>query len=262
LVELSRNEFTAQHIIQMERIILATLDYKMNPPTTQIFLFQYQLLLPIHRILSIVDGHLGLVTSECDHYNVITNKIMNDIYDRATYYSELVVYDYSLVTEHRQNIAISCLFNAVYDITLHDKSEDDAEYYEQNERYEDFQQEFLEQLHTNVSSLLLGCIQIERIYEIQEQLWYLYSCSADYHHNQQQQQQRYTIMNNNNNGYHHHHHHHHCNHSYSTNTTNTKDRNKNAKEGEDSSPTSGSPISVLPTRVKGLSSDQFSVRIF
>ena len=254
LVELSRNEFTAQHIIQMERIILATLDYKMNPPTAQIFLFQYQLLLPIQKIISIVDTNISLVSSECNHHNALFSQIMNDIYDRATYYGELVVYDYSLVTEQRQNIAISCLFNAIYDVTLHGKDEDDAESYEQHERYEEFQQEFLEQLQNNLSSLLLGSIHIERVYEIQERLWYLYSCSADYHQNQQRQQ-CYAMTNNHigyNNQY---------NHGYSTNAT---DRNINAKDGKESSstPTSGSPISVVPTRVTGLPSDKFSVRIF
>jgi hypothetical protein len=160
-----------------------------------------------------------------------------------------VVYDYSLVIEQRQNIAISCLFNAIYDVTLDGKNEDDDEYYQQQERYEELQQEFLEQLQSNVSSLALGSIHIERIYEIQERLWYLYSCSADYHQNQQQQQQQCYATTNNNNGYY--------NHSYSS-----TDRNKNVKEGKQTSSTSRSPISVLPTRVAGLPSDKFSVRIF
>ena len=244
LVELSRNEFTSQHIIQMERIILATLDYKMNPPTAQIFLYQYQLLLPVHKIIAISENSSTLLSSEHEYHDAFVCKVMNNIYDRATYYGELVVYDYSLVTEQRQIIAISCLFNAIYDVIFHGKNEDAAEYYEQHERYEELQKEFMDQMQNSVASLL-GSITIERIYEIQERLWYLYSCSADYHQNQQEQ--CYAIGSSSY-GY---------NHQY-----NPTDRS--TKGGKESSltPTSGSPISVLPTRITGLPSDKFSVQIF
>ena len=250
LVELSRNEFTAQHIIQMERIILATLDYKMNPPTAQIFLYQYQLILPIKQILAIADCD-SFASSENDLHTEMYSKIMNNIYDRAIYYGELVVYDYILVTEQRHVVALSCLFNAIYDVILNDKNEDDSEYYERRERYEEFQKDFIEQLQNSVTSCL-GSINIERIYEFQERLWYIYSCSADYHQNQQYQQ--YFKINNITYG---------CN-SRGFCSLNSTDGHTNEKEGNDEalSLTSVSPISTLPNRVTGLQSDKFSVRIF
>jgi hypothetical protein len=278
LVDLSRNEFTSQNIIQMEQIILSTLDYKMNPPTVQIFLHEYQHIVPIHQILVLVNNtnHLLLLHSEYDRQRYITTKVMNDIFDRANYYSELVVYDSSLIIEQRQNIAISCLFNAIYDIAILVQDGDDCEnYYEQQEKYEEFQTEFIHIIQTNISTLC-SLINIDRINEIQERLWYLYSYSADYHQNQYngyRNNSTYTTGSNHMNNTLHSKY----NNSASSTSTRTRHNTKPSVKSHHENHvtnnndaefvTSGSPVCVIPIRsdrrvVTGMQPDQFSVRIF
>jgi Cyclin, N-terminal domain len=259
LVELSRNEFTTTHIIQMERIILSTLNYKMNPPTAQTFLCQYQCILPMHKVVAVVKKHMkGTSLIEYDTDMTFETQMITNIYDRSTYYSELVVYDYSLITDQRQNVAIACLFNAIYDTILMDENECEAENYEILETYEEIRNDVITMLQTNVTSLTES-IHIDRIDEIQERLWYLYSCSADCYQNQQQNSGYINTANRVSAS--------HaavrkaCNH---VKASSSYEADRSSSRKEDESMTSGSPVCVVPTRgrVTGLQSDQFSVRIF
>jgi Cyclin, N-terminal domain len=249
LSDLSRNEFTSHHILEMERVILSTLDYRVNPPTVQAYLQQFQFLFPLPSISSSLDRQN--LFYEYDG-QAITTRLINDIFDRATYFSELVVFDYSLVSEPRYIVAISCLFNAIHDVIV--VGSYDGDYYFQQQHCEELQNELISMLQISFSSISKP-LSIGRIHDVQERLWYLYSSSADY------QQSRL--------------HHHFYSNGYSRSygehsnkapkvfsaRTKTTDRSVNAKKSLSSS---ASPVSVLPTRqrISGLTSDQFSVRIF
>jgi Cyclin, N-terminal domain len=139
LCELSRGEFQAEHIAQMERIILTTLDYRMNPPTVQAFIQQLRALFPSMDAM-----------------------VADAIYKRAIFYAELSVYDYAFVTEHRYQIAVACILNAFLDI--------EGEYIS-----EQLQDEFLSTLSTS----LCVEVDFAALEQTQGRLWYLYGCSAE-----------------------------------------------------------------------------------
>jgi Cyclin, N-terminal domain len=139
LCELSRGEFQAEHIAQMERIILTTLDYRVNPPTVQAFIQQLRVLFPS-----------------------MDTMVADAIYKRAIFYAELSVYDYAFVTEHRYQIAVACILNAFLDI--------EGEYIA-----EQLQDEFLGTL----SDSLCVEVDFVALEQTQGRLWYLYGCSAE-----------------------------------------------------------------------------------
>ena len=88
--ELSRGEFAIQHIAEMESIMLQTLKWRMNPPIVQSFI---RILLPL------------IVLRE-------SPRVMMNLCDRAVFFAELAVFDYSLITEDRYILAIACILNA------------------------------------------------------------------------------------------------------------------------------------------------------
>jgi hypothetical protein len=139
LAELSRGEFEMAHIAEMERIILETLEWKMNPPTVQSYITL------LHPLLSTMGSAI----------------IVNEICDRATFFAELCVYDYNFVTEERYLIAVACFLNAI-------ESMDNIQL------INDLKREFHSVLVTNIN-LPFDTIAIEKA---QVRLWYLYSCSA------------------------------------------------------------------------------------
>lgn len=139
LAELSRGEFEVSHIAEMERIILETLDWRMNPPTVQSYIC---LLRPL--LESIGDA-----------------PAVNDIFDRAIFFAELSVYDYNFVTEERYLLTIACFLNAI-------------EGMDKTNRIVDLKRNFHAVLDKNIC-LVLDNSAIE---QAQARLWYLYSCSA------------------------------------------------------------------------------------
>lgn len=139
LAELSRGEFQAEHIAQMERIILSTLDYRMNPPTVQAFILHLRAIFPA----------MDAATAD-------------EIYTRAIFYSELCVYDYSFVTERRYQIAVACVLNAFLD-------------FEGECIAEQLQNEFLALLSAN----LCVEVNVETLQKTRGRLWYLYGCSPE-----------------------------------------------------------------------------------
>ena len=95
LAKLSRGGFNVHHIAEMERIVLKTLRWRVNPPTAKAFIAQYLML--IDRSL----GSLGAVVS-----------------DRAHYFAELSVSDYLFVTEYPSIVAYVAILNALKSLCL------------------------------------------------------------------------------------------------------------------------------------------------
>jgi hypothetical protein len=138
LAELSRGEFEIEHIAEMERIILKTLNWNMNPPTAQSF---------IERLLSFVQ--------------VSDSKLKAALYHRALFFAELAVYDYSFVVDKRLFVAMACMLNAMEG--MNDSVEAARA-----------RREFLQE----VSSALSATFDEEELDAAQSRLWFLYSCSA------------------------------------------------------------------------------------
>jgi uncharacterized CHY-type Zn-finger protein len=137
--ELSRGEFATHHIAEMESIILQTLNWKMNPPIVQAFI---RVLLPV------------LVQER-------SPRSIQNLCDRAIFFAELAVFDYSLITEDRYVLAIACILNAVesMDETL-------------------LQQSSPSQLLMNLQSQHCLDPDMEALGHCQGRLWILYGTSA------------------------------------------------------------------------------------
>lgn len=138
LSELSRGEFEQEHIAEMERIILETLEWRMNPPTVQAFVDRLLAFLPTG------DANTALF-----------------VHERATFFAELTVYDYKFVTQDRMTIAVACMLNAVEGL-------DDMFSVEQ------IRSQFLGSLRLRLNIE----IDQKTLEGLQARLWYLYSCSA------------------------------------------------------------------------------------
>jgi len=90
LSQLSRGEFDAAHIIEMEQIILKTLNWRLHPPTVQCFINTLYWLLPS-----------------------TSTPVTRAIHQRANFFAELALFDYSFVTQPRSAIALAALLNAM-----------------------------------------------------------------------------------------------------------------------------------------------------
>jgi hypothetical protein len=139
LVELSRGEFEMRHIAEMEKIILETLAWRVNPPTSQAYISELVTL-------------LSLKDEATEQY----------IYNCAMFFAELSVYDYSFVVEDRLLIGLAALLNAI------DSSEPDVAV-----------QKSKEIMMTKLKDSLEVRFDDETIEHAQRRLWYLYSCSAE-----------------------------------------------------------------------------------
>ena len=140
LAELSRGEFEMSHIAEMEVIILQTLGWRLHPPTVQCFINELSPLLPSRN---------GLVTAA--------------ILQRATFFAELALYDYSFVARERSLIAIAALLNAMegMDESTISKAQ---------------QMDFLESLNKAFGLRY----HFDLVEMIRNRLWYVYSMSAQY----------------------------------------------------------------------------------
>jgi len=95
LANLSRGEFSTHHIAEMERLILETLKWKMNPPTVQAYLQRLWTLVPC------------------------TESLRQIILSKANFFAELCVFDFQLLSFHdRYQIAIACLLNSMEGLTV------------------------------------------------------------------------------------------------------------------------------------------------
>jgi hypothetical protein len=139
LVELSRGEFDSYHIKDMESLILETLSWRMNPPTVQLF---------IHQLLTLLPHTADAFYTE-------------ELLQRANFFAELSVYDYSFVNKSRYMLAVACMLNGMEIL--------EDEYHTQG-----CEIGFLATLKAS-TDVDLNHQVLERA---QARLWYLYSCSA------------------------------------------------------------------------------------
>lgn len=142
LADLSRGEFDVEHIAEMERIILETLDWRMNPPTAQSFIDYLCVFIPLED-------------------EVATNAI----YQRAIFLSELSIYDYEFVTQERYLIAVACVLNAM-------------EGMDNENHYRTLPLQFISKLRSTLC-VDLNPTALDRC---QERLWFLYGCSEQVQH--------------------------------------------------------------------------------
>lgn len=140
LAELSRGEFEKSHISEMEMIILKTLDWRLHPPTAHDLLNSFFALLPFPS----------------------SGQISASIYQRAVFFAELSLYDYSFVSKDRALIAIVALINSM----------------------EGMDDQALDQHHCMFVKAIeekFGVrYQPEEVEACRNRLWYVYSMSAQY----------------------------------------------------------------------------------
>ena len=142
LADLSRGEFDVHHISEMEKIILETLDWRLNPPTAQ----------------SLIDRLCRLIPLEDE-------VAVKAIYERSTFLAEICIYDYELVTEERYLIAVACILNAM-------------EGMEEDHLCRTLPLQFIASLRSHLCVDLNPCA----LEHCQERIWSLYSCSEQLQH--------------------------------------------------------------------------------
>lgn len=140
LVEMCHGEFQLHQFLQMEKIILSTLQFRLNPPTTQAFIEQL-----------------------CVFFPAMDEKILSDVFSRSIFYAELSTYDYRFVPQSNCHIAIGCILNAIFDC------------YDDGDIAEVLQATFL----TTVCSKFGDQIDVCAMQDIQERLWFLFNCSVE-----------------------------------------------------------------------------------
>lgn len=91
LAALSRGEFNCNDIIGMERVLLEALEWRMHPPTVQVFISQ-----------------LRMIFSPTVHAAVI-----EAIYQQAVFFAEVCVFDPFFISMDRYLVAVACLLNAM-----------------------------------------------------------------------------------------------------------------------------------------------------
>ena len=143
LVTLSKGEFTVHDIVSMEAKILQVLEWRVNPVTVHSF---------IHSFISSIPPTLDPSATRA-------------IYDRAIFFAELCLFDYSYVTRQRSSIAAAAILNALEGIEGHSTSMDYT-----------CEGEFLGALQENVGV----DFDVECLDGLREDLWYVYSLSAQY----------------------------------------------------------------------------------
>ena len=145
LAELSRGEFQACQIAELEQTILKQLDWKLNGPTAQCFL---DLLFPVF-LSKLSESHKMDMT------------ISAALYERARFFCELALYDYAFCSANRSVVAIGSILNAMEGLDTDMASSMDA----------------MELIQS------FGCESVcteDRIEMVRNRLWYVYSTSAQY----------------------------------------------------------------------------------
>lgn len=89
MIHLSREKFTKAQMVEMEKEVLRTLEWKLHPPTSSVFLRHFLLLLDS-------DQHVN-----------------HDVIESARFYMELAVLDYQSVPQRPSRIALAALLNAM-----------------------------------------------------------------------------------------------------------------------------------------------------
>jgi len=96
-MELSRGNFTVDHIVSMESVILRTLSWQLHPPTPLTFVNHLLLMIP---------------NEPKNSEQIIT------LHEISLFLTELSVCDYFFVTRKPSSIAMACILNAIDEIKL------------------------------------------------------------------------------------------------------------------------------------------------
>ena len=185
LASLSRGEFDTKHIIDMEVLVLKTLEWKLHPPTTQYLIHTFY-------------DNYNYYKARCDNADADANDADVDhqhprgdrqrqhhlIYERAMFFGELAVYEYNLITEDRSLLAIASLMNAM------EGTATDTSQQQQQQSSCTMIQHFLDYINTTFGMLLnlnLNCDNdnegravddSRRVNTVRTRLWSLYDKSA------------------------------------------------------------------------------------
>ena len=89
MIHLSREKFTKAQMVEMEKEVLKTLEWKLHPPTPSVFLRHFLLLLQAEQ------------------------EVNHDVIESARFYMELAVLDYKSVEQRPSRIALAALLNAM-----------------------------------------------------------------------------------------------------------------------------------------------------
>lgn len=91
LCALGRGSFTFQQVLEMERILLTSLDWRMNPPTAQTMVACIRALVPRTTLPTVTEA----------------------IFQRAIFFTELAVYDLHFIPMSRYLLAVASFINAM-----------------------------------------------------------------------------------------------------------------------------------------------------
>ena len=91
LAQLSKGEFDEENLKEMEDILLKTLDYRLHPPTIKCYIDHMMTLMPADRV---------------------SEQTRHTIRQRAHFFAELAVLDYSLSIDHPSTVAFAAIMNA------------------------------------------------------------------------------------------------------------------------------------------------------
>jgi len=142
LAELSRGEYSVKDIVQMEHMILQSLSWRVNPVTVQSFVHSFMNLVPIKNAM-----------------------IKRAVYDRAIFFAELCLFDYSYVEKPRSTIAAAAILNALEGIDGGCLTGTACE------------TEFIQEIQLLTALDLMGA----SLDMVREDLWYIYCISSQYH---------------------------------------------------------------------------------
>ena len=141
LALLSKGEFDEANLKEMEEILLKTLDYRLHPPTIKCYIDHMMVLMPPDKV------------SERSRYI---------IRQRAHFFSELAIMDYSLSIDHPATVAFAAIMNASEGFDTHCID------------------------HHACSSFIMSVEQAtesdfatENTYIVRDRLWHLYSLSEE-----------------------------------------------------------------------------------
>mmetsp|Transcript_642 Transcript_642/g.920 ORF Transcript_642/g.920 Transcript_642/m.920 type:complete len:420 (-) Transcript_642:329-1588(-) len=113
LANLSRGEFQERNIIDMERLLLRALGFRVHPPTSVAFINHFLLLPPFSIAEPQEDALLDIIDDEDILELRLSRDMSRQIFDMACFYSELAVLDYSFVTNAPSVVALASILEAM-----------------------------------------------------------------------------------------------------------------------------------------------------
>jgi hypothetical protein len=141
LALLSKGEFDEANLKEMEEIILRTLDYRLHPPTTKCY----------------IDHMMALMPSD-----KVPEKSRHIIRQRAHFFAEMAVLDYTLSIDHPATIAFAAIMNASEGFDAH---------------YIDYHA--CSAFIVSVERATESDFATENTYVVRDKLWHLYSLSEE-----------------------------------------------------------------------------------